>query len=127
MTGPAIPETHAKESVSLAYLAAIIAQAGLNVRTWNWDDGIDLEIGSSKHIDGLCLPTLALPFQVKSTEDWKVSNGLIAYRLKLAAYERLRATGQMYPQYLVLYTLPRDREQWVTHGDDHCKLHNCAF
>jgi hypothetical protein len=123
----AIPETHAKECISLAYLAAICAQAGLNVRHWKWDDGIDMEIGSSKPIQGICLPTIAMPLQVKATEDWEVKNGRIAFSLKAAAYTRLSATDLLLPQYLVLYTLPRERDRWVVYKDDHCQLFHTAY
>lgn len=44
----AIPEPTAKEWVSVAYLEAIAAQAGLNSKRPRWDSGIDIEVGSDK-------------------------------------------------------------------------------
>ncbi len=127
MANPPIPETHAKECVSLAYLAAICAQAGLNIRNWKWDDGIDMEVGSSKRIAGVCLPSIGIPLQVKATASWEVINEHISYPLKASNYTKLREDNLMLPQYFILYTLPMQRERWVVYDDDHCKLYNCAF
>lgn len=121
----AIPETHAKELVSLAYLQAIIAQAGLNTNSWKWDDGIDLQVGSNKEIAGVSFPSVTIPLQVKATAAWEVKDHHIAYSLKAAAYNRLRRTTAI-PQYLVLYTLPEKRDGWVTYDTDHCRLFNIA-
>ncbi|NJO20692.1 MAG: DUF4365 domain-containing protein [Spirulinaceae cyanobacterium RM2_2_10] len=108
-------------------MAAICAQAGLNFRKWEWDDGIDMEVGSNKTIDGLCLPNIAIPLQVKATASWSVANDLIAFPLKAKNYTRLREEGLMYPQYLVLYTLPQNPDDWIEYEENHCKLFNCAF
>jgi hypothetical protein len=123
----AIPETHAKECISLAYLAAICAHAGLNIRRWDWDDGIDMEIGSSKQVAGTCLPSIGIPLQVKATARWEVNNNSIAFPLKASNYTRLREEGLMLPQFLVLYTLPQEREKWIAYEEDHCKLYHTAF
>ena len=79
----AIPENKAKEWVSLAYLEAITAQVGLNVKSPRWDDGLDLEIGSTKPaVDGFDWRNLFITLQVKSTEYWEVKDGKIAFFLK---------------------------------------------
>jgi hypothetical protein len=118
--------------VSLAYLYAISAQFGLNIKSWKWDDGIDLEIGSNKPIEteagDMTFKTVAIGLQVKATKNWEVKDGQIAFPLKAANYERLRKPNSFPPEYLVLYTLPLTREQWVCHRDDHTDfLHRAYF
>lgn len=125
----AIPESHAKERLSLAYLHAIAAQAGLNVKRWEWDDGIDLEVGTNKPIQGsFTLATYHIGLQVKATENWTISDGKISYPLKSKNYNRLCSPRKFNPEYLVLHTLPKERERWICHQDDHADiLHHAYF
>lgn len=86
-----------------------------------------MEIGSNKPIAGLCLPSIAIPLQIKATATWEVVKNKIAFPLKASNYARLREDGLMLPQFLVVYTLPQERNQWVVYEHDHCRLYNTAF
>lgn len=111
----AIPVTSAKEWVSIAYVEAIAAQVGLNIKNVRWDDGIDIEVGSNKAMFGNArFRNLYLPLQLKATENWEVKDGTIAFRLKASNYVQLRDSS-FPPQYLVLYTLPHSRAHWIVH------------
>ncbi len=121
----AIPETHAKERLSLAYMQAITAQAGLNVRRWDWDDGIDMEVGTNKPIEGISFPNLAIPIQVKATAAWEIKDDHIAFSLNAKTYDNLRR-ATIPSQFLVLYTLPESKAQWLTYAADHCRMFNVA-
>jgi uncharacterized protein DUF4365 len=122
----AVPPLKAQEWVSLAYLQAVIAQAGLNVLHCAWDDGIDLHIGATKKL-ALDLPrNVFVALQVKSSQDWLLREGMIVFALDQRAYDILRDDSEM-PQLLILYTLPPEREKWLVQHDEHTSLHNCAY
>lgn len=125
----AIPESHAKERLSLAFLHALTAQAGLNVRRWEWDDGIDLEVGSNKPMHGdFVFSSFHIGLQVKATENWSVRDGRIAYPLKSKNYQRLCIPNKFNPEYLILHTLPTERDRWLCHQADHTDiLHHAYF
>jgi hypothetical protein len=125
----AIPDSHAKEQISLAFLQALAAQAGLNVRRWEWDDGIDLEVGSNKPMHGdYVFSSFHIGLQVKATQNWSVQNGKIAYPLKSTNYQRLRTPNKFSPEYLILHTLPIARDRWLCHQADHTDiLHHAYF
>lgn len=126
----AIPYTAAKEWISLSYVRAIVAQAGLNARVMDWDDGIDLEVGSNKHSIKMGPHKIKInwvPLQVKSTTKWQYSNGRIEYKLKTTNYDKLREKGIFPSQYLVLYCLPDHRRKWVTHCPNAAHLHSKAY
>jgi len=110
----AIPENAAKEWVSLAYVKAIAAQAGLNINSWSWDDGVDICIGASKTLPGFPeFFNLDVSLQLKATCNWKIKNGAISFPLNASNYDKLRDERTASPQYLVLYTLPPSRTRWI--------------
>ena len=115
-TVKAIPQTTAQEWISVAYVEAIAAQAGLNIKDCRWDDGVDMDIGSNKKLPGFPnIRNLYLVLQLKSTMDWEVKNDHIHFALKASNYTMLRDPASYLPQYLVLYTMPMSRIQWIRH------------
>ncbi|MDD5327956.1 MAG: DUF4365 domain-containing protein [Phycisphaerae bacterium] len=114
-----IPETTGKEWMSLAYLRAICAQAGLNIRDWKFDNGIDLNVGSSKPIGSNGIANVFLALQLKATERWKVEgDGHIKYDLPIKNYNQLRRES-LCPQYLVLFALPSGVGNWIKYQFEH--------
>lgn len=110
-----IPEAIGKEWMSLAYLRAICAQTGLNTGRHEFDNGIDVFVGSIKPMDGIANANLF--FQLKSTCDWQVVDDTIKYDLPVKNYDQLRRES-VAPQYLVLFTLPEDCSSWVKYQYD---------
>ncbi|MGD9690401.1 MAG: DUF4365 domain-containing protein [Phycisphaerales bacterium] len=124
----AIPEPTAKEWVSVAYLEAVAAQAGLNTKRPRWDSGIDIEVGSDRSMFGnLRFPNLYISFQLKSTENWEVADGSIDFRVDAATYDRLRDNDRIWPIYLVLYTLPHSRAHWIVSKPECAEFRNRAY
>lgn len=122
-----IPEPIAKEWVSIAYVEAIAAQAGLNMKRSRWDDGYDLEIGSNKPMFGNnCFRNLYISFQLKATQNWAVRDDRISFSLSAAAHDRL-ASAAFPPHYFVLYTLPFSRSRWITHKQNWSEFRDCAY
>lgn len=114
--------------MSLAYVEAIAAQAGLNIKDCRWDDGVDLDVGSNKPIEGLpYIRNLYLVLQLKSTTRWRIFDNHVHYNLKAPNYEKLRDPFTHQPQFLILYTMPLDRIQWVEHGDGLSTFRDTAY
>lgn len=108
-----IPEKIGKEWISIAYMQAICAQVGLNIKNWRFDNGIDLEIGSSRPLGEKKISNFSICIQLKSTENWKAEeNGHIKYDIPIKTYNQLIGDSVL-PQYLVLFTLPPDLNSWV--------------
>lgn len=130
-TYKAIPKTTGEEWMSLAYVRMICAQVGLNIGRTEFDNGIDLIVGSSKPIGGKSISNLYVALQLKATINWTVRAGLIKYSLDAKNYVQLNASSVM-DQYLVLCTLPHPRAHWLTNhpGDNNsplCPAHEHAF
>ncbi len=112
----------------MAYLEAIAAQAGLNSKRPRWDSGIDIEVGSDKPMFGnLRFPNLYISFQLKATENWKVVDGAIDFRVDSATYDRLRDGDRIWPIYLALYTLPHSRAHWIVSGTECAEFRDKAY
>jgi len=125
----AIPESIAKEWISVAYVQAIAAQVGLNISEIRWDDGVDLKIGSTKPVTpDFDWQNLWICLQLKATSNWDVEDGKIKYFLKQHNYDVLRKKS-ISRQYLVLYTMPQDRSRarWFCHRDEHSELVGKAY
>lgn len=120
-----IPESLAKERVSVSVVQAIAAQAGLNDKRYAFDDGIDLELISREPLTALS--NFSLRIQVKSTENWKVKNGTISYRLKKRTYEQFSIDAPDCSHLLVLYTLPRKRSNWITCDNNESRFSHLPY
>jgi hypothetical protein len=77
-------------------------------------------------LPGFHLRNLYIFLQVKSTDDYEVKNGAIAYSLKKSNYDQLRQPSTM-PQYLVLYTLPWCRSHWVRTESNSSRFCNSSY
>lgn len=124
----AIPTPTAKEWVSVAYLEAVAAQAGLNTKRPRWDSGIDIEVGSDRSMFGnRRFPNLYISLQLKATENWEVVDDRIGFRVDAATYDRLRDSERVWPIYLVLYTLPHSRAHWIVSKPECAEFRNKAY
>lgn len=116
-----------QEWVSIAFVRALCAQAGLNIAAWDWDDGLDLTVGSAKKgYAGVAIRNVKFHLQLKSTSDWTCNNGKIAFRLRKVKYNQL-ADVSVDPQHLVLYTLPPTRRRWIESRLENAVLNHCAY
>lgn len=118
-----IPEKIGKEWISLAYLRAICAQAGLNIFELKFDNGIDLDVGSSKPINKVCSANTFISLQLKATKNWAVdSNDNIKYDIPIKNYNQLRVES-VQAQYLILFTLPPEQNDWIKYQFEHDHEH----
>lgn len=112
----AIPENIAKEWMSLCYVRAVIAQAGLNIGKCEWDDGVDLTVRADKAILKSFIDASSIGLQLKATKNWEIYNEALIYRVKAKTYERLISENRQEPLFLVLYPLPPQRKDWLTYA-----------
>lgn len=123
-----IPKTIAQEQVSIGFVHAIAGQSGLNISKWEFDDGIDLEIGSTKPMRGITrFAGVRFGCQLKASKVWKKHGDFIHYNLPAKNYNKLRNPDNTAPQYLILYTLPELRRDWISDLGDNTLFQHCAF
>jgi hypothetical protein len=125
----AIPDSTAKEWLSVAYVEAIAAQAGLNISNLRWDDGIDLELKSNKgglFLDNYRIQANVVRLQIKATTDWELRGNQIQFRLRNKNLQDL-SEKTWPPIYLVLDTMPDRRFEWIQHDDDCTRFMSRAF
>lgn len=125
----AVPQTIAKEWVSVAYVQAIAAQIGLNLKAARWDNGIDLELGSLHPVaTDFQWQNLWICLQLKATANWEIRDGQISFFLEQKNYDCLRQRS-ISRQFLVLYTMNGDgaRSMWLRHHAEYTQLAGRAY
>jgi hypothetical protein len=122
-----VPRNMSPEWVSIAFVRALCAQGGLNISSWDWDDGLDLTVGSAKKgYAGVSIRNVKFHLQLKSTSNWKLVAGKISFKIRKAKFNQL-ADESWDPQHLVLYTLPKTRNRWVESKDGYAAFNHCAY
>lgn len=125
--GTGIPDKIGKEWVSRHCLQAMAAQAGLNLQTPEWDDGVDLQIGSTKPaVPSVTARNVWFSVQLKATQNWEIQSEGIAFFVDRQTHEHLRLPS-VSPQYLILYTMPISRLRWITYHDNHSRFSHRFF
>lgn len=122
---------HCKESLSRAYVTAVVGRARHKVN-WNseFDYGVDgyvriIEKRGIRHYE----TGLGFDFQSKTTTDWKLENGKIVYDLEADAFNDLvsRAGKGGLPFLLVLLCIPHDDTVWLDVSPDRLVIQKCAY
>jgi hypothetical protein len=108
---------HCKESLSRAYVTAVVGRARHKVN-WNseFDYGVDgyvriIEKRGTRHYE----TGLGFDFQSKTTTNWTREGEEIVYDLEADAYNDLSARAGMgaLPFLLVLLCIPKDEAVWL--------------
>jgi hypothetical protein len=102
--------TDIQERLSLAYLTAVAAQAGCQVLETKVDrNGVDATI---KPIEGA---PIEMDVQMKSvTRDIRIHGGdTLSFQLDTQTYDKLRRTDALAPRLLVVFEMPKDRQEWL--------------
>ncbi|EGQ7686767.1 TPA: DUF4365 domain-containing protein [Vibrio parahaemolyticus] len=122
--------SHSKELVSISYMYALCAHAGLNLSDPIIDnDGIDITL-RGKGYNGYAWSKPKLDIQLKCT-NFKRSNidfkaGTLSFNLKKENYDEL--TDLNYPSILVINTVPSNQENWVAQNNHSISLrYNCYW
>jgi len=125
---PPIPPNACKEWISVALVEGFCAQAQLNVTDVRWDDGIDLQVGSTKPlVRGKDPGPIFISLQLKCTSSPTYSSGTLHFPLKRKTYERLRNPNAVHDQYLVVYVVPKPRKNWILPDKGFSRFHEVAY
>ena len=127
-----ITENHQKEALSIAYVEAVSARAGVNVGFGaRHDYGID---GSFRPVSLVANQRLEtghhLNFQLKATTRWRIDRNDIVYPLEARAYNHLvgiAAERGACPTLLLLLCLPDGSEEWLSHSSEQLVLRRCCY
>ena len=110
-----------QEQLSRAYVRAVIYQAGWHLSFPEVDDhGIDGTLEAP--VRGMS----KVDFQLKATTVYETQVGRIAYDLRVEDYNRLVAMDDV-PRVLILFLMPDDPAQWLSHTEDELCLRKCAY
>ena len=123
-----LPITLKKESLSEAYVRAIVAKAGYNFGKYDHDMGIDGVIKDVKEINGAFRAIgFGIEFQLKSTWDVTFENGELVYDLEVKNYNDLASWEGGNPAILILFVMPRDENLWVDFSNERLVIRQCAW
>lgn len=127
---------HIKEDLSLAYIRAVAAKAGVIVHEYsNRDYKVDGSFHNVQIIGKKREPTgFPIEFQIKATVNWIVDTRQsepeeIKYDLEVATYNFLirRKNEGGTPCILVLLCLPPSEEEWLKCSEDELLLRKCCY
>lgn len=116
------------EELNYAYVHAVAAAAGFACdRPAKDRDSMDCIITAHGQISLESIfhsPVLGL--QLKATKMAQPTGPRFSYNLKIKNYNDLRVE-RTYPTLLVVYAMPHDKEQWLTHSRDNLVSRHCAY
>ena len=122
---------HCKESLSRAYVTAVVGRARHNL-LWgrDFDYGVDGTIRELAQRGARIRETgIGFDFQSKTTVDWSIDGTDVVYDLEAKAYNDLaeRSGTSAFPFLLILLCLPRDDSHWLDVSPEKLILQRCAF
>lgn len=121
-----------KESLSLAYIRAVAAKAGVNVATFENDFGIDLTLRQvsvrndsqgTRYVDN----GSAIDIQAKCSEKIEIESQEVVYDLEAKTYNDLVQTDVANPRILVIMRVPHAENEWLKQSHDELVIKNCAY
>jgi len=123
-------EAHIKELISRSYVNALAARACMSVATSSLDYGFD---GTFKDIEYDARTRLysetgfGIDFQLKATVNALPQNGVIKYSLEAKNYHKLIKTKVGTPRILIVYSMPRQDDLWLTVNKEETLFRKCAW
>jgi len=104
-----------KELFQIAFIQALIAQAGIKHGIQNVDDdSIDITLkGYGEAGKGMINPVIDV--QLKCTAQDLRHGNVIKFNLKIKNYNELRETWVSSPRYLFVLEIPTDPKRWIRH------------
>jgi hypothetical protein len=122
---------HCKESLSRAYITAVVGRARHNI-LWHreFDYGVDGTVRQLEYRGSRIRETaFGFEFQSKATVDWTIEGEEVVYDLEANAYNDLVQWSDKtaFPFLLVLLCLPQDESKWLDVTVNQLVLQKCAF
>lgn len=126
----AIPTTHQQERLSLAYVQAVVANAGAQLlEPTGHEYGIDAYIQGVRRLpNGKFHPTgFMVMAQIKSTITSTIREDVIVYDMEAEAYNKIATMEGPTDCVLILCCLPRDSAEWLVANEDQLILKRCCY
>lgn len=123
-------ETHIKEELSKSFTKAVSAAAGINCQFYERDygqDGVFEEVMYCAERKAYRQTGFGIDFQLKATINATAKNGFYIYDLEVKNYLDLIDTKVGKPRILILYVLPKDKEEWIKVTESETQLQKCAY
>ena len=117
-----MPPNFIQEQLSLAYLRAVVSNAGFSLSEPTKDYyGIDGTV-----VDPNRRGVNRVDFQLRSDKDYILRTDHIAYDLKAADYRRLIRDDSL-PRVLILLLMPENPDEWLAQSSEELCLRKCAY
>jgi hypothetical protein len=123
-----LTKNHRQEALSLAYVQAVAARAGLSCSFRNFDYGIDITVHDIWQRGRRYGETgFKIDFQAKSTVAAALTAEVLQYDLDIKNYEDLRVAPPTCPRLLVVLALPDDEAQWIEQTEEYLLVRRAAY
>lgn len=117
-----LPDTEIQKEMSETYLRAVVFRVGFGLDEPKNDRGID---GTIRDPNRLGRGIDRIDYQLKSTTQYEIRDANIIYDLRVENYNQLVIETDV-PRVLILYLMPPDSDQWLSHSVDELILRKCA-
>jgi hypothetical protein len=127
VTPSQMPVTAKSQALSMAYVYAIAAKAGAGIYLPKDDFGVDMAFSKiTRRLNGRRTDTksVIIPFQVKSSKDWKLRADVVIYDLESKNYNDLIDSTLCV---LILMCLPPTFDEWLYQDEECLRLHKCCY
>ena len=123
---------HCKESLSRAYITAVVARSLNNLSSVREHDyGVDGSIVSVKKLGERRVEAgFSFDFQAKASVNWCLENDSIIYDMEAQAFNDLAertSVPRATPLILILLCLDTDESNWMTTSQESLKISRCAY
>jgi Domain of unknown function (DUF4365) len=123
-----LPRNVRQEMLSLAYVRAVAARAGVQCVLPELDFGFDLYLrGLERDGHGVRDSGPQIDVQIKSTSQADLRENEIAFDLEVRAYHLLRPLQSGRPRFFILMLLPDDEQLWLNQTEEQLVLRKCAY
>ena len=125
-----IPIQSVEESLSLAYINAIVSRAGATTESVPKDYGVDVSVRRIQKF-GTQLMDMGVAFdcQLKATINWSIKDEHLIYDVEVDTFNKLifRQQNSSSPCLLVIFCLPREKKLWLSTTDEGLVLRKCCY
>jgi hypothetical protein len=121
---------HIEECLSLAYVHALVGNAGVSLSAHRIHDyGIDGTFRSVKIVGNRRVESgFGVDFQMKATTNWQHKEENVVYDLEAKTYNDLvQRETEATPCILILLCLPPNQDDWVDTNETRTVLKHCCY
>lgn len=128
------PEDHIKQDLQLAFVSAVVAQAGATLTPVEGgsDYGTDIYISDIEPDDGVFADTgPPVRCQLKASTNCifhpnDENPTLVKFDMRVKDYNKLVSPKRSYIVF-ILFAMPKERNDWLTISRDFMSLRNCCY